>query len=235
MNRPFKVHPSLDEFSHGRVLFAVELLDAVTLSRVSQGVKVKAHGLQGGPIVNEGGVFVWLYEEIGRLEKISIDPGTLPYEEAELKDDQLKLLREEVELKGAQLRTIELSPRVDYAFDAGITGLRGMLVEERVPEPQRPPPVHNAEVRLRWLDEFSTWHDAPTRSHTTAKGDFVAILRLAAPSDDPKLDHGKLTVRLRFKRDEDERGSADLKVLQGRVANPSTQDKFIFAWDQLQP
>jgi len=63
----------------------------------------------------------------------------------------------------------------------------------------------------------------------------VAILRLAR-SEVPQLDAGgKLTVRLRARRGVDERGSADLKVLQGRVANPSTLNPSIFVWDELQP
>jgi hypothetical protein len=47
MNRPFEVYESKDKIALRRVLFAIELLDAVTLDRVSQGVEVKAHGLQG--------------------------------------------------------------------------------------------------------------------------------------------------------------------------------------------
>jgi hypothetical protein len=222
MNRPFEVHPSQDKIARRRVLFALELLDAVTLARVSQGVQVKAHGLQGEPIVNASGLFVWLYEDIGRLQKISINPGVLPYENVELTGAQLEL----------PLPPIELSPRVDYAFGAGITGLRGTLVEER----ERAEPVLDAEVHLRWMDQDGNWHDAPTRSHTAEKGgDFVAILRLA-PSEVPQLDaKGNLAVRLRVKRGEDERGSADQKVLQGRVANPSTPNQFVFAWDELEP
>jgi hypothetical protein len=158
---------------------------------------------------------------MGYRESISIDPRTLPYEEVKLEGAQLQL----------PLTSIELSPRVDYPFTAGITGLRGAMVEDRY----RFEPVRDAEVRLRWLGEDGDWHDAPTRSHTTAKGgDFVAILRLA-PSDDPQLDAGKLTVRLQVKRGDDERGSADLSILQGRVTSPPTPNQFVFAWDELEP
>jgi hypothetical protein len=222
MKRPFEVYESKDKIALRRVLFAIELLDAVTLDRVSQGVEVKAHGLRGKPIVNSSRLFVWLDEDISKLERISIDPRTLPYEEVKLEGAQLQL----------PLTSIELPPRVDYPFSVGITGLRGTLVEDRY----RSEPVLDAEVRLRWLDQDGNWHDAPTRSHTTTKGgDFVAILRFA-PSDDPQLDAaGKLTVRFRATRGEDERGSADLKVPQGRVASPSTPNQFVFAWDELEP
>jgi hypothetical protein len=238
MNRPFEVHRPQDKIARRRVLYAIELLDAVTLDRVSQGVKVKAHGLQSEPIVNASGLFVWLDEDIEQLQKISIDPGVLPYEETERNHAQLNLEHDSIQGKWP-LTSIELSPRVDYAFDAGITGLRGTLVEER----ERAEPVPKAEVYLRWLDQDGNWHDAPTRSHTTPArsdppangGDFVAILRLA-PSEVPQLDaDGNLTVRLRVKRGEDERGSDALPVLQGRIANPSTQNKLIFAWDELKP
>jgi hypothetical protein len=223
MNRPFEVYESKDKTALRRVLFAIELLDAVTLDRVSQGVEVKAHGLQGKPIVNTGGLFVWLNEDIRQLERISFDPRTLPYEEVKLEGTQLQL----------PLTSIELPPRVDYPFNVGITGLRGTLVEDRY----RSEPVLDAEVCLRWLDQDGNWHDAPTRSHTTTKGgDFVAILRFA-PSDDPQLDDAKknLTVRLRVKRGEDERGSVDLTVPHGRVTSLSTPNQFVFAWDELEP
>jgi hypothetical protein len=227
MNWPFEVYESKDKIALRRVLFAIELLDAVTLDRVSQGVEVKAHGLQGKPIVNAGGFFVWLDEDIRQLERISIDPRTLPYEEVKLEGNQLQL----------PLTAIELPPRVDYPFTTGITGLRGTLVEEL----GRLEPVLDTEVHLRWLDRDGVWHDVPTRSHTRAAstttkgGDFVAILRLA-PTDDPQLDaNGKLTVRARFKRGDDERSSGELQVLQGRVASPLTPNQFVFAWGELEP
>lgn len=220
MNRPFEVHLPQDKIALRRVLFAVELLDAVTLNRVSQGVDVKAHGLQGKPIVNTSGLFVWLNEDITQLERISIDPRTLPYEKVKLEANQLQL----------PLTYIELPPRVDYPFGAGITGLRGTLVEER----GRPDAVSNAEVWLLWLDQDGSWHEAPTRSHTTAiGGDFVAILRLA-PTDEPLLANRKLTVRVRFKRGDNERSSDEQQLLQGQVTNPSTLEKSIFAWDELE-
>jgi hypothetical protein len=122
---------------------------------------------------------------------------------------------------------------VGYAFATGITGLRGTLIEEKVVPIV---PVRDAEVHLRWLDEDGvTWRDAPTISHTNDDGDFVAIVRLA-PTDVPRLDAGALTVRLHAKRNAvSERQSVDLKLLQGRVADPSTLNDFKFAWDELQP
>lgn len=227
MSRPFEVKLPLEDAYSRRSLFAIELLDAVTLERVAQGVKVTAEGLQGKPIVNHGGVFVWMQEDLTPLTKVTIDPGTLPYEKIEREPADLTLPPDP-----RPLTTIELPPRIDYPFAPGITGLRGTLVEELVVPPV---PVENAEVSLRWLDDdLVTWRDAPTISHTNSKGDFLSILRFA-PTEKPNLDNGSVTVRLRVRRNGNERSSADFKLLQGRVTDPSTLDPLTFAWDDLQP
>lgn len=225
MSQQFDIHLPLEESYRRRVLFAIELLDAVTLSRVTQGVKVSADGLHGKPMVNASGMFVWLDEDINQLEKIVIDPTTLPYESLEVEPAQVRPL--------PALTTIQLQPRVDYVFAPGITGLRGTLVEDRFDPPT---PVGNAAVRLQWLDDTNNWHNAPTISHTDRKrGDFVSILRLA-PTDVPHLDKGEVTVRLRASRDGGaERGSNDIKLSQGRITDPSSANKLIFAWNELQP
>ena len=79
MSRPFDVYLPHEESLRRRALFAIRLLDAVTLSTVSQGLKVVAEGLNGKPIVNASGLFVWLEEDVARLQKVSIDPGILVY------------------------------------------------------------------------------------------------------------------------------------------------------------
>jgi hypothetical protein len=227
MSRPFEIKLPLEQAYSRRSLFAIELLDAVTLERVSRGVKVVAEGLQREPVINSGGVFVWLQEDLAPLEKVTIDPLTLPYEKLELEPADLTLPPDP-----RPLTIVELSPRVDYVFAPGVTGLRGTLIEERVVPPV---PVPNAAVRLRWLDDDDvTWRDAPTTSHTNSRGDFVSILRFA-PTEKPNLDNGSVTVRLRVSRNGNERSSADFKLLQGRVTDPSTLDPLTFAWDELQP
>ena len=204
--------------------FGIELLDAVTLERVSQGVKVVAVGLQGKPIVNASGLFVWLREAGGQPQKVIIDPLRLPYERVELTPAQMT----------PPLTVVELSPRADYPFAAGITGMRGALIEARVDPPE---PVRDAAVHLRWLDDTDAWHDAPAVSHTDQRGGFAVALRLA-PGDDPKLDsRGALTVRLHARRGTEEKESEDRKLPQGRIADPSTFPKgesaLIFAWNEL--
>jgi hypothetical protein len=226
MSQRFDVRLPLEEAYHRRVLFAIELLDAVTLSRVSQGVKVTADGLQGKPILNTRGMFVWLDEDINNLQQISIDPGTLPYQSHIVQPAEVKH-------HPPGLTTIELQPRVDYDFASGVTGLRGRLIEE-LTDPATP--VGNAAVRLQWLDDASTWHIAPTTSYTDQRrGDFVSILRLA-PTEVPHIENGELTVRLRASRGGGaERSSNDFKLNQGRITDPSTSNPLTFAWDDLQP
>jgi len=212
-----------------RALFAVELLDAVTLERVSTGIVVTAEGLRGKSFVNYGGLFVWLEEKLDPLLKIVVDPGELPYEGVERTKAQLNLPP-----SPGPMTTIELPPRLDYPFAAGITGVRGTLIEDRTAVPAQPVP--GAEIALRWLDDTSVWHDAPTTSHTNDAGDFVSILRLSA-ADVPHVNAaGVLTVRLRVRRDAfNERHSEDLSVPQGRIADPTTLAPLIVAWDELQP
>ncbi len=78
MSTPFKAQTEKAYERH--VFLAVELLDAVTLTRVSEGVKVVVDGLQGKPILNSSGYFVWLRENNPTIRKITADPGVLPYE-----------------------------------------------------------------------------------------------------------------------------------------------------------
>jgi hypothetical protein len=234
MRRPFDVHLPLEPAYRREAGFALELLDAVTLARVSDGVTVKAEGIAGKPVRNAGGLFVWLQQDFAPLRRVTIDPGRLPYETVER-------VRADLRLPPATpaLTTVELPPRADYAFAPGITGLRGTLLEEPITSPRPRVPVAGAEIHLRWLDEDGvTWRDAPTRSHTDEDGGFVSILRLTA-ADVPRVDSGQVTVRVRARRGAVERGSAELKLPQGRVADPSTlapgPGAQPFAWDDLQP
>jgi hypothetical protein len=202
------------------VYLAVELLDAVTMTRVYDGVKVIADGLQGKPIINASGFFVWL-EENAVAQKVIVIPDELPYEETEL--TALTFPRS----------TIQLQPSVNYPFSPGITGLRGTLVESLLTPAV---PVGGAEIKLGWLDDSDIWRDAPTTSLTNSRsGDFVSILRLA-PREKPKVDaNGAVTVRLQVRRGALSRSSTDFQLPQGRVTDPSTSNSLTFAWDDLQP
>ena len=229
MSQTFEVHRPLEEAYQRSIEFAIELIDPVTLERVSQGVKVIAEGLRRKPIVNASGMFVWLKEDTDPLREITIDPQLLPYEKAVIRRSNLNLPP-----ASPPLTVIELAPRADYVFAVGTTGIRGSLIETKVGPPV---PVRNAVVRLQWLDDDgSTWRDAPSRSATNDNGDFVSFLRLA-PVDVPNLDADRaLTVRLLANRSgANERHSVDVKIPLGHVTDPSTIGELIFTWDELQP
>lgn len=229
MSQTFEVHRPLEVAYQRRIEFAIELIDPVTLERVSQGVKVIAEGLRRKPIVNASGMFVWLKEDTDSLREITIDPQLLPYEKAVVPKSNLNLPP-----SSPPLTVIELAPRADYMFAVGTTGIRGSLFETKVGPPI---PVQNAVVRLQWLDDDgATWHTSPSLSSTNDKGDFVATIRLA-PSGVPSFDaSGKLTVRLRAKRGgTSERHSDPIPIPLGRVSDPLSIDKLIFAWNELQP
>lgn len=202
---------------------AVELLDAVTLTRVSEGITVTANGLTRKPILNASGFFVWLKEENAVATSIIIDPGTRPYE------------RTELNAPFAEPVTIQLHPRTNYQFAPGPTGLRGTLIERIGATPIKP--IGGAEVQLSWQTAAGpdSWKVSPTISHTdTETGDFVTFLRLSQ-DDKPKVELDEIRVRLRVQRDGYSRNSKEFSLRQGTVADPSPDELLIFAWDDLDP
>lgn len=215
----FKIRvQSLERSRERNVLFALELLDAVTLERLNNGIRVQAQGLQGEPISNAGNLFVWLKQDASNLAMISVDAGDSPYQSVELDRSEIQF----------PLTTRHMVPRVNYPFQAGVTGLRGMLLESK----SGVAPVLDAKIHLRWLNDQGIWQDAAPVSQTSVdKGGFVAILRLL-PGDAPELDSsGALSVRLRASRPSTPpRDSTLLTLIAGRLLDPMT-----FAWDELQP
>jgi hypothetical protein len=206
------------------VLFAVELLDAVTLERVNQGIRVDAQGLRRKPVYNSGGLFVWTkqtpQEDTTALRSLAIDTGELPYQSAMFDSSQVQ---------ARKLTTITLAPRVNYPFQAGVTGLRGTLIESNFGAWR---PVLDGSVRLQWIDHASNWIDSPPVSKTeTDKGDFVAILRFL-PNAKPDLNtDGTIQVRLQADRPTAiARYSTPFKLTPGRLSDPVQ-----FAWDELNP
>ena len=156
-------------------LFAIELLDAVTLARVSSGVKVVAEGLHGKPIVNCGGLFVWLEEPSEPLQKVSIDPGTLPYERVERDEGATE------PSAGARAADHDRAAAARWTTrsQAGMTGVRGTLIEDRITA--GPTRCAGARCALRWLDDDGVTGATRRRhSHTNADGDFVSIPALRA-------------------------------------------------------
>jgi hypothetical protein len=218
MARPFDVRLPLERAWLREAMLAVELLDPVTLERVSQGVTVTADGLAGSPIVNFGGLFVWLRQSTVNFRKLVIEPGTRPFERMEIAAAQVQ----------RPLHTVELTPLVNYPFTPGTTAIRGALYEKKLPLGQAPQPVPGAAIRLAWLHEDKlTWIPMPARAVTNAQGSFVSILRFA-PKDVPALDaQGKMSVRLFAKRAAGGEKHQQFQLPHGRVADAT------YAWDEL--
>ncbi len=218
MSRPFDVRLPLEQAYLREAMFAVELLDSVTLERVSQGVKVTAVGLASSPIVNFGGFFVWLKQPAPNFQKLIIEPGTRPFEHMEIP----------AALVQWPLHTVELKPLANYPFTPGVTAIRGSLYETRVALGQTPAPIPGATIRLEWLhDDNVTWIPSPVTAVTNAKGDFTAILRLA-PVEVPAQDaQGKISIRLFAKRAAGGEKHHEFQLPHGRVADE------IYAWDEL--
>jgi hypothetical protein len=205
------------------VLFAVEILDAVTLEPVTRDINVSAIGLARKPIVNYSGAFVWLEEGTAKPLQIVVDATNTPYESITLP------------VPAATSMRIELAPRYDYPFPSGITALRGSLIERRTVTPVVP--VNAAELWLQWIDDEqvgTAWIDAPTRSHSRDNGDFATHLRLTRKQK-PRAANGQLRCRLSVRHDGLTRTSAEFELAEGHVADRVKDPPEPFAWNELLP
>src|ERR1043165_4809050 len=109
MARLFDVYLPLERAYTREAMLAVELLDAVTLARVQQGVEVTAKGPTGKPIENHGGLVGWLKEDTPNFEKLLVEPGSRPFERVEIPAAQVN----------RPLHTVELKPLASYPFSPG--------------------------------------------------------------------------------------------------------------------
>ena len=217
-SRPFDVRTPLERAYTREGLFAVELVDSVTLERVTHGVQVTARGLTGQAIVNHGGLFVWLQQDTSAFTGLQIDPGVLPFEPLEVPAAQVV----------RPLHTVQLRPLASYPFVAGLTVIRGALIETLPALNTAATPVPGAKVRLEWLDDDGvTWHAGQASTTTDSTGGFTLVLRLA-PGEDPRLNaQGEMSVRLYMERSPGNEKFQQLQLPQGRVRDA------IYAWDQL--
>src|SRR5262249_18375242 len=118
MTRTFDTYLPPEQSRVRRVRLAAEVLDGVTLSRVSAGLSVTAQGLVGAPIVSAGVLFVWL-EKPGRAPVwVSADPGRLPF------DPQTANFPAPSE----NLVRVELAPQGGSPFGGGATAIRNRLI-----------------------------------------------------------------------------------------------------------
>jgi hypothetical protein len=221
MTRTFDTYLPPETSRVRRVRLAAEVLDGVTLSRVSDGLRLTARGLLGAPIVNAGGLFVWLAEAGRDPVSVSVDPGWLPFDPQQAAVPALP----------ERLVRVELAPRRAYPFPDGATGIRSRLIQNRNDDP--PVPVAGVPAWLQWIDDGQAGTppvDAPVRGRTDESGDFAATVRFA-PTQVPGLDaHGRLRVRLAATRAGVTLRSLELQIAEGRVTEAPA-----FAWNEFQP
>ncbi|MDM0116708.1 hypothetical protein QTI66_31715 [Variovorax sp. J22R133] len=211
-------------------MLAVEVLDAVTLERVTQGLDVIAQGIAGKPFVNHSGLFVWVKQDATKFTGLTIVPFSAPFERVELTAAQLD----------RPIHSVQLHPLPSYPFAPGDTAIRGRLVESDNMPPQVPRvPISGATMRFEWLDDDGvTWHAWLSPRVTTASGDFTAMVRFArglqhadgsSPEpDEPRRDvDGNLSIRVTAKRATGPQKQHVYPLAQGRVTDKT------FAWDSL--
>jgi len=232
------VHLPIDTGRVRRAHFAVEVLDAVTLSRVVTGITLTVGGMTTQPLTNAGGLFVWtLPRDGGPISvpvpvSISVDPGRLPYEKASMAVPPIDIAK-------PPLLSVPLAPRRDYPFAPGVAGVRATLTQDATVKPFQP--LAQVPVWLQWVDpaiSVTTWVDSPVRSLTNDDGDFAAIARIAV-SQSAGLDaQGHLRLRLAAVYSSITQYSPEFAIPQGRVVNVTDpMDPAIpaFGWTTFTP
>jgi hypothetical protein len=225
----------------GRILrtrLAVEVRDAVTLERISDGLTVTADGLYSPPRLSAGRVFVWLLPRVGMPipTHVSVDPGNQPYQKAEL--DLAPVAPNQT-----AVAQIQLAPTRAYPFTSGLTVVRAALIRDALESPVQP--LSDVSVLLQWIDDTkpgTVWVDAPTESVTDVNGDFAALLRFTA-TQQPRLSaNGLLRIRLAGTYTLPRRYSPELTVPVGRVIDPVATKNHpsdptlpYFRWTDFQP
>jgi hypothetical protein len=220
MTPRFAVKQPLEVAYTRQVLLAVELLDAVTLERVTQNVEVAAKGLAAKPIVNHSGFFVWTKGlDEANFDGIIVEPLTAPFERREFKKADVTLPHHRV----------LLHPLANYPFNVGDTAVRGRLVESDSMPPQvARVPIADATVRLEWQDDDGDWHPWQAPRVTGLAGDFTAMVRLVRGKVNEDIVPAKLNVNLRATRSNGVEKHKIYQLPQGRVMDMT------FAWDDLQ-
>jgi len=219
MARALDLYPPVERAHTRYTMLAVEILDAVSLERVTEGIEVTAKGLAGNVIRNASGMHVWLRQDRTRFDKLVVTPRARPYQAVEIAAANVQF----------PLHVVELMPLSSYPFGAGVSALRGRLIETAPPPNTPATPVVGAVLRLEWLDDDGvTWRPTAQRARTDEKGEFAVFVRFT-PIDMPLIDAGgNLSIRLFAMR-----AGLELKVQraypQGRVADD------VLPWDQMVP
>jgi hypothetical protein len=221
MSNSFPVHLPLEHSRFREVLFAAEIIDAVTLKPVFEGLQINAIGLKNKPIINTQGSFVWLKEGNLQAAQVVIDAGNTPYESVTVAAPVVPSNR----------ILVELSPKYEYPFPTGSSALRGSLIESRIGLRK---PVTDAKIWLQWIDDKvagTVWRDAPTITHCNVKGNFAALLRFSPGQEPRPIAVTTPDIRLKVSRAGTTKTSATFKLRLGRT----TEDLPAFVWDELNP
>lgn len=194
-------------------MFAIEVVDAITLERITSGVKFTVEGLNHAPTQNASGLKVWGKEEATRLRRVTIDPQKLPYEAIELSPDDIAELVQAASSGQALIKTVQLPPGDGEPVPANLTVYRGALLEGA----STPVPVPGAAASLEWLDG-TNWNSIDTEFPIrSASGTFIIVLRIP-PEHLPPLDQdGNATVRLRVRIGAERRRSLPLQLAWGKA------------------
>ena len=226
-----------------RVLFAVELVDPVTLERRHEDFAVTARRLTRAPYVNRSGRFVWLREGEAWPGAITVTPDRLPFAPQVVAAPPRPPDLDQA-LPAQRLVRIPLRPTAAYPFEAGTTAVRGFLREDASPSA---PPVAGARVQLAWSDaDTGAWFPpppaalagpdadgvtpSPVEPETDAVGQFAAFLRLPRGGlAEPDLSNGLLKVRLQFTRGVflpiTRVTPADFEFIPGTSTNPAARGR----------
>jgi hypothetical protein len=195
------------------VAIAAEIVDGISLRRVTSDIVVAATGLSRAPVVNASGLWVWLAEAGANATAITVASPRGAYSDAT-----------GVPVAPPDRCRIELAPTPKYQFPSGSTAMRGTLVETAGPAVA----VAGASVRLQWQDDTG-WNDAPLVSLSDVNGNFAAALRLANGAEPHTAADGLLNVRLRIDRAGESRVGGQLSLRPGAVGAVGAP----VIWDQL--
>lgn len=219
MSRPFDIDLPLERGRLRKLALAAEVIDAVTLELVRQGVKVSAPGLNARPSVNASGMYVWI-EQTGTPRPVQVSVDTL--------NTGLEAVTVSVPPLPERSLRIELAPGPGYVFGSGVTAVRGALLARRgLPREA----AAGAEVWIRWIDSEANgtpWADSPVHSRVDAAGDFAAVLRLAR-GQVPEVNDGLLRARLGVRWRGLTRMSDEFALQPGRVDERAVS----FIWNEF--
>lgn len=184
-----------------RVLIVVELADPTDGRRVWRGVRLEALDADGRPIndkpfINAGGRFVWPAAPGNRWPaRLRIHPDGAPFLAATI-DVPAPAADPAGDLPAAArlIPRIWLRPSPAYRFEAGVTSVRGNLIESALDRP--PAAVTGARVLLSFRDG-NRWADGADEAVTDARGEFAVFIHAPrAPAADLDIADGRLRVRL---------------------------------------